>query len=169
MSAALTPDAPAGYFWGTCYATDDTTMSQHRHLVRLGGLDTACGASGTYPEVWGSKARKPKCPRCIARMTPEELGENTYAAIKAQRIVDALRILARTVDVYLGVAASSENPTSERDAAVRRARALLGAAEYPEQARWILDHPSGVLLDTWVPGTAEDKSLRRGLEHLASA
>jgi len=86
----------------------------------------------------------------------------------AQRTVDALRILAQTVDIHLGVAAASDNPAPVRTAALHSARTLLVAAEHPERARWILDHPHD-LLNAWVAGSAEDKALRRGMEHLASA
>lgn len=67
---APTPD---GYFWGSCRREDDWYASKHRHLIRIGGIDTRCACTASLPEVWEAGHPKTQCPECVATMTPAEL------------------------------------------------------------------------------------------------
>lgn len=67
--------APDGYFWGSCTTEDAWDVGRSRHLVRIGGLDTRCGASASYPEVWAPGHPKKQCPKCIECLTEYEKRE----------------------------------------------------------------------------------------------
>lgn len=55
--------------WVTCDRYADPETSRYRHVVRRGGLTTACGATASAPDVWEPvglrRMRRPYCPRCV--------------------------------------------------------------------------------------------------------
>jgi hypothetical protein len=63
-------DPPEGYRWVTCSVKDDWDTGRYRHLVRIGGLDTKCGASASHPEIWRANSTKPYCPKCRTFAAP---------------------------------------------------------------------------------------------------
>lgn len=77
---AGTIPAPEGYFWGSCTAEDDWDVGRYRHLVLIGGLDTRCNASATYPEVWEPGHPKRQCEKCLAALTAAEKRELNLTA-----------------------------------------------------------------------------------------
>lgn len=78
MADAVKPKpipVPEGYFWGSCTTEESWDVGRRRHLVRIGGIDTRCGATASLPEVWQSGHPKLQCEKCIAGLTEFEKRE----------------------------------------------------------------------------------------------
>lgn len=53
------------YHWVACSAREFPASGRVRHIVRKGGLDTLCGHSASYPEIWRGNKTKPDCIYCL--------------------------------------------------------------------------------------------------------
>lgn len=62
------PALPDGYRWASCAKALSWDAARYRHAVRSGALDTACGHSATYADVWRGNTTKPVCPECTKRL-----------------------------------------------------------------------------------------------------
>lgn len=51
--------------WVACSKAEFGPVGENRHIVRVGGLTTVCGASATHPDIWRGNSTKPRCPACL--------------------------------------------------------------------------------------------------------
>jgi hypothetical protein len=56
--------AERAWRWAACSIREFGHVGEKRHLVAEGSLDTWCGHSATYPEIWRRNGTKPKCETC---------------------------------------------------------------------------------------------------------
>lgn len=57
--------------WATVSRDDDRVTSFHRHVVREGQPTSACGTTALPASIWRANTRKPRCPKCVERLTDE--------------------------------------------------------------------------------------------------
>lgn len=51
--------------WVSCSADADWSTSRSRHIIRKGGITTACGATSLDPETWVPNTKKVRCVACL--------------------------------------------------------------------------------------------------------
>lgn len=52
--------------WATVSSREFPATGQYRHIVRRGGVTSACGTTGLPATVWRLNRTKPECPSCVA-------------------------------------------------------------------------------------------------------
>jgi len=89
--------------WVACSAKEFGPSGVKRHLARRGALDTLCGFSATFPEIWRANTVKPKCPACeriekslptFASRTPGHVDGIRLPHTAERAIVDAVATMA---------------------------------------------------------------------------
>lgn len=51
--------------WVSVGRSVDELTARYRHLVREGGVTSACGSTANRPSTWRANTTKPACPSCL--------------------------------------------------------------------------------------------------------